>query len=144
MDRVGACDDNAAAMVSLFSLLHQNMLNRRRETGREELRLRSSPGSKGLPLLTPKDRLGRLRTIDYQTLLQAAHPAWASPPTRVNEILGRPSLKITVFGCGGTAWCLSDQDLDDPTRCPLGGSPTSISRRPCFPERPRTSRESPR
>ena len=45
MGRVGAAGDNAA-MESFFSLLQKNVLDRRRWTTRDELRLRSSPGSR--------------------------------------------------------------------------------------------------
>jgi putative transposase len=75
MGRVGACADNAA-MESLFSLLQKNVLNRRRWTSREELRLATLTWiEKTYHRRRRQDRLGRLTPIEYETLLQAAHAA---------------------------------------------------------------------
>jgi putative transposase len=75
MGRVGACADNAA-MESFFSLLQKNVLNRRRWTSREELRLATLTWiEKTYHRRRRQDRLGRLTPIEYETLLQAAHAA---------------------------------------------------------------------
>ena len=68
MGRVGTCADNAA-MGSFFSLLQENVLNRRRWTTRQELRL---------PIIVwienvyhrrrRQDTLGRLTPIEFETL----------------------------------------------------------------------------
>ena len=75
MGRVGACADNAA-MESFFSLLQKNVLNRRRWTTRNQLRL---------AIVTWIERtyhrrrrqaaLGRLTPIEFETLLRAAPAA---------------------------------------------------------------------
>ena len=75
MGRVGTCADNAA-MESFFSLLQKNVLDRRRWTSRDELRL---------AIITWIERtyhrrrrqhaLGRLTPIEFETLLQTAHAA---------------------------------------------------------------------
>jgi putative transposase len=75
MGRVGACADNAA-MESFFSLLQKNVLNRRRWTSREELRLAIVAWiEKTYHRRRRQDRLGRLTPTEYETLLQAAHAA---------------------------------------------------------------------
>ena len=75
MGRVGACADNAA-MESFFNLLQKNVLNRRRWTGREELRLAIITWiEKTYHRRRRQDRLGRLTPIEYETLLQTAHAA---------------------------------------------------------------------
>lgn len=75
MGRVGACADNAAT-ESFFSLLQKHVLNRRRWTGREELRLAIITWiEKTYHRRRRQDRLGRLTPIEYETLLQAAHAA---------------------------------------------------------------------
>ena len=75
MGRVGACADNAA-MESFFSLLQKNVLNQRRWTSREELRLAILTWiEKTYHRRRRQDRLGRLTPIEYETLLQAAHAA---------------------------------------------------------------------
>jgi putative transposase len=75
MGRVGDCADNAA-MESFFSLLQKNVLNRRRWTSREELRLATLTWiEKTYHRRRRQDRLGRLTPIEYETLLQAAHAA---------------------------------------------------------------------
>jgi transposase InsO family protein len=75
MGRVGACADNAA-MESFFALLQKNVLNRRRWTTREELRLAIITWiEKTYHRRRRQDRLGRLTPIEFETLLQAAHAA---------------------------------------------------------------------
>jgi len=75
MGRVGACADNAA-MESFFSLLQKNVLNRRRWTSREELRLATLTWiEKTYHRRRRQDRLGKLTPIEYERLLQAAHAA---------------------------------------------------------------------
>lgn len=69
MGRVGACGDNAA-MESFFALLQKNVLDRRRWSTRQELRL---------AMITWIERtyhrrrrqaaLGRLTPIEYETVL---------------------------------------------------------------------------
>jgi putative transposase len=73
MGRVGTCADNAA-MESSFSLLQKNVLNRRRWSTREELRLAIATWiEKTYHRRRRQDRLGRLTPIEYETLLQATH-----------------------------------------------------------------------
>ena len=75
MGRVGACADNAA-MESFFSLLQKNVLNRRRWTSREELRLAIVVWiEKTYHRRRRQDSLGRLTPIEFETMLQAAHAA---------------------------------------------------------------------
>jgi transposase InsO family protein len=76
MGRVGACGDNAA-MESFFALPQKNVLDRRRWTTRDELRL---------AIITwiertyhrrrrRQRRLGRLTPVEYETLTHAAAAA---------------------------------------------------------------------
>jgi putative transposase len=75
MGRVGACADNAS-MESLFSLLQKNVLNRRRWTSREQLRLAIITWiERTYHRRRRQDRLRRLTPIEFETLLQAAHAA---------------------------------------------------------------------
>jgi len=75
MGRVGACADNAA-MESFFSLLQKNVLNRQHWTTRDELRLAIIVWiEKTYHRRRRQDRLGRLTPIEFETLLQTAHPA---------------------------------------------------------------------
>ena len=75
MGRVGACADNAA-MEPFFSLLQKNVLNRRRWTTRDQLRLAILTWiEKTYHRRRRQDRLGRLTPIEYETLLQATHAA---------------------------------------------------------------------
>jgi putative transposase len=75
MGRVGARADNAA-MESFFSLLQKNVLNRRRWTSRQELRLAIVTWiEKTYHRRRRQDRLGKLTPIEYETLLQATHAA---------------------------------------------------------------------
>ena len=74
MGRVGACADNAA-MESFFSLLQNNVLNRRRWATREQLRLAIVVWiERTYHRRRRQDSLGRLTPIDYETPLRAAHP----------------------------------------------------------------------
>jgi transposase InsO family protein len=73
MGRVGACADNAA-MESFFSLLQKNVLNRRRWTSREQLRLAIITWiERTYHRRRRQDRLRGLTPIEFETLLQAAH-----------------------------------------------------------------------
>ncbi len=75
MGRVGACADNAA-MESFFALLQKNVLNRKRWTTRQELRLAIVVWiEKTYHRRRRQDALGRLTPIEYETLLQTAHAA---------------------------------------------------------------------
>ena len=75
MGRVATCADNAA-MESFFALLQKNVLNRRRWTTREELRLAIITWiEKTYHRRRRQDRLGRLTPIEFETLLPAAHAA---------------------------------------------------------------------
>lgn len=75
MGRVGTCADNAA-MESFFSLLQKNVLNRRRWSTREELRLAIVTWiERTYHRRRRQQTLGRLTPIEYETLLQAAHAA---------------------------------------------------------------------
>jgi putative transposase len=71
--RMATRADNAA-MESLFALLQKNVLNRRRWTTRDELRLAIITWiEKTYHRRRPQDRLGRLTPIEFETLLPAAH-----------------------------------------------------------------------
>jgi putative transposase len=75
MGRVGACADNAA-MESFFSLLQKNVLNRRRWTTRDQLRLAIVTWiERTYHRRRRQDALGRLTPIEFETLLNTAHPA---------------------------------------------------------------------
>jgi transposase InsO family protein len=75
MGRVGTCADNAA-MESFFSLLQKNVLNRRRWTTRQDLRLAIIVWiEKTYHRRRRQDTLGRLTPIEFETLQQAAHAA---------------------------------------------------------------------
>jgi putative transposase len=75
MGRVGACADNAA-MVSFFSLLQKNVLNRQRWSTREQLRLAIVVWiEKTYHRRRRQDALGRMTPIEFETLTQAAHAA---------------------------------------------------------------------
>jgi putative transposase len=75
MGRVGACADNAA-MEAFFSLLQKNVLNRRRWTTREELRLAIIIWiERTYHRRRRQDALGRLTPIEFETLFTAAHAA---------------------------------------------------------------------
>jgi putative transposase len=71
MGRVGACGDNAA-MESFFSLLQKNVLDRRRWTTREELRIAIITWIERTYHRRRRQRaLGRLTPIEYETLTTA-------------------------------------------------------------------------
>jgi putative transposase len=73
MGRVGACADNAA-MESFFSLLQKNVLNRRRWTTRDQLRLAIVIWiERTYHRRRRQDALGRLTPIEFETLLNTAH-----------------------------------------------------------------------
>jgi transposase InsO family protein len=75
MGRVGACADNAE-MESLFSLLQKNVLNRRRWTSREQLRLAIVTWiEKTYHRRRRQETLGRLTPIEFETLHPTAHAA---------------------------------------------------------------------
>jgi putative transposase len=75
MGRVGACADNAA-MESFFSLLQKNVLNRRRWTTRDQLRLAIVIWiERTYHRRRRQDALGRLTPIEFETLLNTAHAA---------------------------------------------------------------------
>lgn len=72
MGRVGACADNAA-MESFFALLQKNVLDRRRWTTREELRLAIITWiERTYHRRRRQRRLGRLTPIEYETLHKVA------------------------------------------------------------------------
>jgi putative transposase len=75
MGRVGVCADNAA-MESFFSLLQKNVLNRRRWTTRDQLRLAIVTWiERTYHRRRRQDALGRLTPIEFETLLNTAHAA---------------------------------------------------------------------
>ena len=75
MGRVGACADNAA-MESFFSLLQNNVLNRRRWTTRDQLRLAIVTWiERTYHRRRRQDALGRRTPIEFETLLNTAHAA---------------------------------------------------------------------
>lgn len=72
MGRVGAAGDNAA-MESFFALLQKNVLNRRRWTTREELRLAIITWTERTYHRRRRQRaLGKLTPIEYETIYTAA------------------------------------------------------------------------
>lgn len=75
MGRVGACGDNAA-MESFFALLQKSVLDRRRWSTREELRLAIVIWiEQTYHRRRRQRRLGRLTPIEFETIKQAAHAA---------------------------------------------------------------------
>ncbi|MDV6286956.1 integrase core domain-containing protein, partial [Rhodococcus jostii] len=75
MGKVGACGDNAA-MESFFALLQRNVLDRRRWSSREELRLAIVEWIEKTYHRRRRQRgLGRLTPVEYETLHQTAHAA---------------------------------------------------------------------
>ncbi len=75
MGRVGACADNAA-MESFFSLLQKNVLNRRRWTTRQQLRLAIITWIENTYHRRRRQpTLRRLTPIEFEILNQAAHAA---------------------------------------------------------------------
>jgi putative transposase len=88
--RVGACADNAA-MESFFSLLQKNVLNRRRWTTRDQLRLAIVIWiERTYHRRRRQDALGRLTPIEFGTLLNTTQATSLHLPDRVNESRGRP------------------------------------------------------
>ena len=75
MGRAGACGDNAA-MESFFALLQNNVLDRRRWTTREELRLAVITWiERTYHRRRRQRRLGRLTPVEYEALTHAAAAA---------------------------------------------------------------------
>jgi putative transposase len=75
MGRVGACADNAA-MESFFALVQKNVLNKRRWTSKEQLRLELVSWIETTYHRRRRQRvLGRLTPIEFETINQAAHAA---------------------------------------------------------------------
>jgi putative transposase len=75
MGRVGACGDNAA-MESFFSLLQKNVLDRKRWTTRDELRIAIVTWIERTYHRRRRQRaLGRLTPIEYEILTTAAQAA---------------------------------------------------------------------
>jgi transposase InsO family protein len=75
MGRVGACADNAA-MESFFSLLQKNVLNRRRWTTRDQLRLAIVHWiERTYHRRRRQERLGRLTPIEFELLHQTTTAA---------------------------------------------------------------------
>ena len=69
MGRVGACGDNAA-MESFFSLLQNNVLDRRSWATRDELRTAIVHWiERTYHRRRRQDRLGRLTPIEYETIM---------------------------------------------------------------------------
>jgi transposase InsO family protein len=75
MGRVGACADNAA-MESFFALLQKNVLDRRRWSSREELRLAIVTWIERTYHRRRRQRgLGKLTPIEFETIFQVARAA---------------------------------------------------------------------
>ena len=75
MGRVGACADNAA-MESFFSLLQKNVLDTRRWTTREELRLAIVTWIEATYHRRRRQRgLGKLTPIEFEAVHEVAHAA---------------------------------------------------------------------
>jgi hypothetical protein len=90
MGRVGACADNAA-METLFSLLQNNVLNRRRWATREQLRLAIVVWiQRTYHRHRRQDSLGRLTPIAYETPYAPLTPHGSTYPTESTKVGGRP------------------------------------------------------
>jgi transposase InsO family protein len=75
MGRTGSCADNAA-MESFFALLQKNVLNRRRWSSREELRLAITTWIERTYHRRRRQRaLGRLTPVEFETIYEVAHAA---------------------------------------------------------------------
>jgi len=75
MGRVGACADNAA-MESFFSLLQKNVLDTKRWTTREELRLAIVIWIERTYHRRRRQRgLGKLTPIEFETIHEVVHAA---------------------------------------------------------------------
>ena len=75
MGRVGACGDNAA-MESFFALLQKNVLDKKRWTTRQELRLEIVTWIERSYHRRRRQRtLGRLTPIEFETVYSAATAA---------------------------------------------------------------------
>jgi putative transposase len=75
MGRTGTCADNAA-MESFFSLLQKNVLNRKRWSTREELRLAIVTWIEATYHRRRRQRaLGKLTPIEFETVFEVAHAA---------------------------------------------------------------------
>ena len=75
MGRVGACGDNAA-MESFFALLQKNVLNRKRWSTRQELRLEIVTWIERSYHRRRRQRgLGRLTPIEFEMIAPTAHAA---------------------------------------------------------------------
>lgn len=75
MGRTGTCADNAA-MESFFSLLQKNVLDRRRWSSREELRLEITYWIERTYHRRRRQRaLGKLTPIEFETIFEVAHAA---------------------------------------------------------------------
>ncbi len=73
MGRVGACGDNAA-MESFFSLLQNNVLDRRSWATRDELRAAIVHWIERTYHRRRRDRLGRLTPIEFETIINHEAP----------------------------------------------------------------------
>jgi len=90
MGRTGACADNAA-MESFFALLQRNVLDRRRWTTREELRLAIVNWIERTYHRRRRQRaLGKLTPIEFETVHEVAHAASGRSTSRVNRSGGSP------------------------------------------------------
>ena len=75
MGRTGTCADNAA-MESFFSLLQKNVLDLKRWSSREELRLAIITWIERTYHRRRRQRgLGKLTPIEFETILEVAHAA---------------------------------------------------------------------
>lgn len=75
MGRVGSCADNAA-MESFFSLLQKNVLNRKRWSSREELRLAIVRWiERTYHRRRRQSALGQLTPIEFETIHEVAYAA---------------------------------------------------------------------
>ena len=75
MGRVGTCADNAA-MESFFSLLQKNVLNRKRWSTREELRLAIITWIERTYHRRRRQRVfGKLTPIEFETVFEVANAA---------------------------------------------------------------------
>ena len=75
MGQVGSAGDNAA-MESFFALMQKNVLNRKRWTTRDELRIAIVTWiERTYHRRRRQRRLGRLTPIEYETINQTAHAA---------------------------------------------------------------------
>lgn len=96
MGRVGACGDNAA-MESFFALLQKNVLNKKRRSTRQALRLEIVTWIEQTYHRRRRQRgLGRLTPIEFEMIEPAAHAAQKLHTKRVSQTDSGPYVRTWV------------------------------------------------